>query len=59
MILLLENNVRGGISSVTGDRYVKSDENKKIDYIDANILYGPSMNQPLPYDENKFEKLIF
>ena len=30
MILLLENNIRGGISSVMGDRYVKSDENKKI-----------------------------
>ena len=30
MILLLENNSRGGISSVMGDRYVKSDENKKF-----------------------------
>ena len=29
MILLLENNIRGGISSVMGDRYVKSDGNKK------------------------------
>ena len=28
MILLLENNIRGGISSVMGNRYVKSDENK-------------------------------
>ena len=27
--LALENNIRGGISSVMGDRYVKSDENKK------------------------------
>ena len=27
MILLLENIIRGGISSVMGDRYVKSDEN--------------------------------
>ena len=34
-----------------GDRYVKSDENKKILYLDANNLYGNSMNQPLPYDE--------
>ena len=40
MILLLENNIRGGISSVMGGRYVKSDENKKILYIDANNLYG-------------------
>ena len=30
MILLLENNIRGGISSVMGDRYIKSDDNKKI-----------------------------
>ena len=55
MILLLENNIRGGISSVMGDRYIKSDENKKIMYVDANNLYGHSMSQPLPYDEIKFE----
>ena len=30
MILLLEKNIRGGISSVMGDRYVKSDEKKKL-----------------------------
>ena len=29
LILTLENNIRGGISSVMGDRYVKSNENKK------------------------------
>ena len=40
MILLLENNIRGGISSVMGDRYIKSDDNKNILYIDANKLYG-------------------
>ena len=28
LILLLENNIRGGISSIMGDRYVKFDENK-------------------------------
>ena len=39
LILLLENIVRGGISSVMGDRYVKSDdENEKIFHIDATIL---------------------
>ena len=58
MILLLENNIRGGISSVMGDRYVKSDENKKIIYVDANNLYGHSMSQPLPYDEIKFDKNV-
>ena len=30
MILLLEKNIRGGISSVMGDRYVRSDKNKKF-----------------------------
>ena len=34
-----------------GDRYVKSDENEKIIYADANNLYGRSMFQTLPYDE--------
>ena len=51
LILLIENNIRGGISSVMGDRYVKSDENKKILYIDATNLYGHSMSQMLPSDE--------
>ena len=55
MILLVENNIRGGISSVMGDRYVKSDENKKIIYADANNLYGHFMSQSLPYDEIKFD----
>ena len=30
MTLLLENNVRGGVSSVMGSRFVKSDEDKRI-----------------------------
>ena len=51
MILLIENDIRGGISSVMGDRYVKSDENKKILYMDATNLYGHSMSQMLRYDE--------
>ena len=51
LILTLENNIRGGISSVMGDRYVKSDENKKIIYMDTTNLYGYSMIQPLPFDE--------
>ena len=58
MILLLENNIRGGISSVMGDRYIKSDKNKKILYIDANNLYGHSMSQYLPYDEIKFDNNV-
>ena len=55
MILLLENNIRGGIRSIMGDRFVKSNENKKILYKDAGNSYGHSMSQPLPFDEIKFE----
>ena len=55
MILLSENNFRGGKSSVMGDRYVKSDDHKRILYIDANNLYGHFMSQMLPCDENKFD----
>ena len=58
MILLLENNIRGGISSVMGNRYVKSNDNKKILYIDANTLYGLAMSEYLPYDDIKFDKNI-
>ena len=58
MILLIENIIRGGINSVMCDRYVKSDERKKILYTDATNLYGHSMSQMLPYDEIKFEKDI-
>ena len=55
LLLLLENKIRGGISSVMGDRHVQSDENKQILYIDANNLYGWAMSQYLPTGE--FEKL--
>ena len=53
LILILQNNIRGGIGSVMGDRYVKSDKNIKILYMDATNLYCHSMIQPLPYDENE------
>ena len=55
LLLLLENNIHGGISSVMGDRHVQSDENKQILYIDANNLHGWAMSQYLPTAE--FEKL--
>ena len=58
LILLIEKKIRGGISTVMGDRYRKSDEIKKILYADATNLYGHSMSQFLPYDEIKFEKDI-
>ena len=47
MILLLEKKKRGGISSVKGDRYVKSDKNKKVLCADANNLYGWAMSENL------------
>ena len=34
-----------------GGRHVKSNEKKKILYLDATNLYGHSMCQPLPYEE--------
>ena len=55
VLLLLENNIRGGISSVMGNRHVQSDEHKQILYIDANNLNGWAMSQYLPTGE--FEKL--
>ena len=58
LILLIDNNFRGSISSVMGDRYVKLDENKKILYVDATNFYGHSMSQMLPYDEINLEKDI-
>ena len=57
LLLLLENNIRGGISSVMGPRYIESDENTKLLYIDAKNLYGWAMSQYLP--TGTFEKLSF
>ena len=57
LLLLLENNIRGGISSVMGPRYIESDENTKLLYIDANKFYGWAMSQYLP--TSTFEKLYF
>ena len=51
LILLKENNIRGGITSVMGDHFVKSDENEQILCMDATSLYDHSLSQLLPYDE--------
>ena len=59
LLLLLENNIRGVISSVMSDRYVQSrsgvesEEINKFLYIDANIFYRWAMCQPLPTAEFK------
>ena len=57
LLLLLENNNRGGTSSVMGPRYIESDENTKLLYIDANKLYGWAMSQYLPTGD--FKKIQF
>ena len=41
-----------------GDRCVKTDENKKILYANANNLHDHSMSEPLPYDGIKFDKNV-
>ena len=58
MILLIENNIRGGVSSFMGDRYVISDDIKKILFADAYYFYGHSRSQSLPYDEIKFDRNV-
>ena len=53
LLLLLENNIRGGISSVMGPRFIESNENTKLLYIGANNLYGWAMSQYLPTGDFK------
>ena len=59
MVQLLEINIKGGKTSVMGDRYVISDYKKKFLYIDPNSLYGHSMSQHLTYHETKFDRNVF
>ena len=56
--MFLENNIRGAISSVMGKKFIKSDENVKILYSDANNLYGHPMSEPLPFDEIEFDRNV-
>ena len=46
------------ISSIMGTRYVKSDEDKKILFVNANNLYGWAMNEYRPFDEIKFDRNV-
>ena len=55
-ILLFENRIRGGISSILGDRYVISDDKKVIFFIDANNLCATVLIQSLHFDEINFDK---
>ena len=51
LLLLLENNIRGGVSSVMGD--LELDENTKLLFIDANNLHRWAMSQYLPTGDFK------
>jgi len=64
MYLMLENSIRGGISTIT-NRYAKANNplvegydlskpTTYITYLDENNLYGFAMSQPLPVGDFKF-----
>ena len=54
MIVLFEDNIKGDITIIWRDRYVNSDDNKKILYLDANNLYGYALVQILADEVLKF-----
>ena len=56
LILTLENNIRGGICRIIGDRYVKSDDNKKILHSDTNNLYDWAMSESLRFYGIEFDR---
>ena len=58
IILLLGNSFKGGINSAMVDRYVKSDKNKSIQYIDASNIYGHALSQPLLYVEIELDRNV-
>ena len=47
MILILGRCFKGGINSVMEDRYVKSDDNKRILYRFANNIFGYALSESL------------
>ena len=51
LILVIEKNIRGGVSSIMGGHYVKSNENIEKTYMDATNINGYSMSEMLPYDK--------
>jgi len=64
MYLMLENSIRGSISTITNryskannpllDDYDSSKPTTYITYLDENNLYGFAMSQPLPVGDFKF-----
>ena len=57
MLMWFEKAIRGGVSSVCGDRYCKPDKGQRLLYIDANNLYGWAMGNSLPMSEFEFEEV--
>ena len=55
LLLLLENNIRGGIGTVLGDRYIESSVGTQPLYIDANNFYGWVMSQY--FSTSEFEQI--
>ena len=53
-----EKKIRKSTCSGTSDKKLKSDEIKKILYIDANKLYGYAVGEFLPYAEIKFDEIV-
>ena len=45
---MFESGIRGGLSGIFGDRYIKSDNNTVILHVDMNNLYGFAMLMYLP-----------
>ena len=56
--MVIEKILRGGISSVLQDRYVKSDANKKILYVDATNIYGWAISDSYLLKQQKFDKNV-
>ena len=53
MFQLFERGIRGGRSAVSGDRYIKSDNNIKIINVDKTKIYAWALMQCLSYADFK------
>ena len=56
---LLENNIRGGILSKSGDGYVKEDDEKKILFVHATNVFVWTTSESLLHVEKKLLKSSF
>ena len=56
-ILMVENNIRGGVSYIANRHAKPENKNEEIIYIDANNLYGFAMSQFLPHSNFRYLNL--